>query len=221
MKTKLLLLFLIAISTIASQQNKEKTAKDWISLMAKDLKIPKSEIEQMVYNHKGKKIMDMSCDKWADLGHEKQWQYAAAYQKAYAKSINRPVEKTFYKTNPDNDQALVYVTGKATTKAILKDELFNISANVLKLKRTVKMYQWKEEKTDTTYKYKKIWSQHLIDSTKFKQKGYNNPTTMPYKSKTSIARTIRVGAFRLSKSLISQLTNFEPLKLNKLGARLT
>ena len=91
--------------------------------------------------------------------------------------------------NPNNAGKLVHIAGKADTESILEDFTFGISSNALKLRRIVEMYQWKEAsertkkkkigggtETTTTYTYHKVWSEHLIDSRKFKKTAeHQNP----------------------------------------------
>lgn len=120
---------------------------------------------------------------------------------------------------------LVYMTGKATSKSPLKDSALNITADALKLRRAVEMYQWKEEKktetkkklgggeeTTTTYSYVKDWSKKPINSSEFKnQNGHENPP-MPLESQEWTADPIALGAFTLSPGLMRQIDNFTPVQ---------
>lgn len=133
--------------------------------------------------------------------------------------------------NPENKGELIHVTGKADTEATLTDPVFGVSANALKLKRTVEMYQWKEstetktetkvgggEEKVTTYSYNKTWSDRHIDSEDFsKPAGHQNPRSIPYETTTQIADEITLGAFTLSPSLASKISNFEPLPIEPDG----
>ncbi|MES2570842.1 MAG: hypothetical protein V4710_12420, partial [Verrucomicrobiota bacterium] len=49
------------------------------------------------------------------------------------------------KVSPSNEGKPVHVTGRADTKVILKDPLFGIACNALKLERHVEVFQWKED----------------------------------------------------------------------------
>ena len=127
--------------------------------------------------------------------------------------------------DPANNGKLVHITGLAQTKEILSDPLFGVSKNAVKLKRTVKMYQWDEEtetrkkkklgggeKTITIYKYRKKWSESIINSNGFrKREGHENPRSMPVKSKTIIAKKVNIGGFRLPTSLVDKISGYEPL----------
>jgi hypothetical protein len=47
--------------------------------------------------------------------------------------------------DPANEGKLVHVMGRATIDETLKDAMFGVSANAIKLRRTVQMYQWTEK----------------------------------------------------------------------------
>lgn len=125
-----------------------------------------------------------------------------------------------------NSGSLVHVIGKADTEETLTDDLFDVSANAIKLERVAEMYQWEEasesstEKevgggstTTTTYSYSKKWSDKPISSSSFRTSGYQNPTSMPYRSSRQVASDVALGAFTLSSSLIHKISNFTRLPL--------
>ncbi|WP_246198056.1 TMEM43 family protein [Solidesulfovibrio aerotolerans] len=84
------------------------------------------------------------------------------------------------------------------------------------------MLQWREDKreekrkelgggetTSTTYTYTKVWSETPIDATRFKKpEGHANPP-FAVASQEQRARTVTVGAFRLSASLLAALGGYE------------
>ncbi len=128
---------------------------------------------------------------------------------------------------PGNNGQLVHVSGLATTDETLQDVTFAVQALGLKLKRSVSMYQWKEEedtqkqkelggseKTITTYRYEKTWSSQQIDSSGFKKSGYNNPHSMAHSSRSFQAKHITVGAFLLPESLVSKIDQYERLDVS-------
>jgi len=128
---------------------------------------------------------------------------------------------------PGNNGQLVHVSGLATTDETLQDVTFAVQTLGLKLKRSVSMYQWKEEedtqkqkelggseKTITTYGYEKAWSSQQIDSSGFKKNGYNNPHSMAYSSRSFQAKHITVGAFSLPESLVSKIDQYERLDVS-------
>ena len=126
-----------------------------------------------------------------------------------------------------NESKLVHTTATAATTQHLKDEQFAIAPkdNVLKLRRAVQMYQWKEtektekekniggsETTKKTYTSRTTWSDELIDSGRFKQPAdHVNPSSMKFNSQTQAASPINAGAFVLAPELIAKISNFEPL----------
>ncbi|MBJ7258384.1 MAG: TMEM43 family protein [Chthoniobacterales bacterium] len=132
--------------------------------------------------------------------------------------------------NAANEGKLVHLTADATTEETLADEDFGISANAIRLRRDVEMYQWKEnessetrkklgggEETVTTYSYSKEWSGMLNNSSNFQQPAdHENPGEFPFDSATWDAQTVPVGAFFLSPDLISQLSDFTELPVREI-----
>ncbi len=126
---------------------------------------------------------------------------------------------------PENEGELVHFTGMTTVEGGVSDDLFGIEAEAVKLSRIVEMYQWKEEKdsetekklgggteTVTTFSYRKVWDDDLIDSTRFKDSsGYENPMMMPFENRTDVAQVVRVGAFRLPDFLVGKIQAWSSL----------
>jgi hypothetical protein len=122
---------------------------------------------------------------------------------------------------------LVHVSGKATTSETLKDPQFGVSAKAVKLARKVEMHQWQEKsesktqnklgggtETVTTYNYSKAWSDRLVPSDHFKKpEGHQNPAEMPFQAKTWTAAEVMLGAYKLSASLVAQISNFTPVEV--------
>ncbi len=131
--------------------------------------------------------------------------------------------------NSSDDGKLVHLTGLATTDEKLRDSEFKITAQGIKLRRKAEMYQWKEEKksetkkkigggseTVTTYKYNRIWSEELIDSSSFKKaEGHKNPASMAYTTKVEKAERVTVGAFTLSSSLVDMINKYDQLPVDE------
>ncbi|MCP5537341.1 MAG: TMEM43 family protein [Akkermansiaceae bacterium] len=127
-----------------------------------------------------------------------------------------------------NEGKLVHISGKATTQGALIDEKFGVTAEALKLRRKVEMYQWKEnaksstskklggkEEKTTTYTYDKVWAEGRIDSGQFKKPdGHNNPSTS-LSSQSWSATPITVGAYTLSDELVRQIENFTPFSASQ------
>ncbi len=126
---------------------------------------------------------------------------------------------------PENEGSLVHLTGLADTQSTVTDAALGVSARALRLRRTVEMYQWREntesrthktvgggETTETTYTYTKTWSDTHIDSSHFKKPdGHANPASMPYDTREFTASKVTLGAFVLPARLVDDLTAYEPL----------
>ncbi|HHJ20251.1 MAG TPA: hypothetical protein ENJ84_10590 [Gammaproteobacteria bacterium] len=135
-----------------------------------------------------------------------------------------------------NEGQLIHVSGRADTKDSLNDPVFKVGVTAIQLKRTVEMLQWQENKsstttknlggsteTETTYRYKKAWSERPIDSSQFHESGYQNPEAMAFESMTWQANTVTVGAFHLTHHQISRINKFEKFPLtdkNKLKKKI-
>lgn len=129
--------------------------------------------------------------------------------------------------DPQRDGKLIHFTNEARTPSVLTDEAFAISENALKLKRTVEIYQWTEEQqtstvekiggsseTSTTYSYKQIWSEQLIDSSTFQDKvNYPNPQNKILENFEQAASPVSVGVYTLPDRLVSSLADYERLNL--------
>ncbi|MFN7097170.1 MAG: TMEM43 family protein [Gammaproteobacteria bacterium] len=136
--------------------------------------------------------------------------------------------------NPANDMKVVYFSGQATTKDQLSDPLFHVSVNAINLQRHVEMYQWQENSSTqtqdqtgggqtqtTTYTYQQVWSDHVIDSSNFKEPdGHQNPTSMPISSQIQYAQTVTVGGYNLPSDLIQQITGSTPIDLSNTNLEL-
>ena len=122
------------------------------------------------------------------------------------------------KINKDNDNKLVFLTGKLDyNDQILHDDLCNFDIETPKLLRFVEVYQWDryEEKDlngNISYKYYKKWSSELIDSSKFND--HENPTTKIAGTRYYYPDSIKVGEFKLSKKQKEMLENQNKLKIS-------
>jgi hypothetical protein len=122
------------------------------------------------------------------------------------------------RVDASNEGKLVHVSGDIKTATGVRDAEFGVTANGLRLERTVDMYQWKEEthsetrknlggseETVTTYNYVREWSGTRNDSSKFRRPdGHNNPE-MRYRRAAVVARDATLGAFRPGALVLSQL----------------
>jgi len=133
----------------------------------------------------------------------------------------------------ENQGKLVHFTGTAAADGPVEDPVFGISADALKLRRDVEMFQWKQseksetkqklgggEETTTTYSYSKGWSSTLIDSSQFHvPAGHANPDDMPVDSELFVAEAIHVGRFALPESLVGMIENFSPRPVTEAEAK--
>lgn len=129
--------------------------------------------------------------------------------------------------DPANEGRLVHLTGHAQTAETLRDPDFGVSATAIQLVRTAEMYQWQERESDETrdkpgggtetvktYRYFKTWSEKAIDSGLFHSStSATNPGPLPFPSKTFVAKAVRLGAFTLSRPLVEELKQQEPLRV--------
>lgn len=126
------------------------------------------------------------------------------------------------RVNSINQDALIHISGTATSDNMVEDTVFGIQETALKLRRKVEMYQWKQTSTtkttknlggsetqETTYSYSKAWSSDLINSAEFKRpSGHYNPDNMPHSDRSVTADGIYVGMFKLGTIFVSQISKF-------------
>jgi len=129
--------------------------------------------------------------------------------------------------DPQYQNRLVHIVGKAVTDDTVHDDLLGVTptlSKILKLQRTVEMYQWVEEShtetqkntggsttTTTTYTYERQWREDLIDSSRFQDSWkHENPSFMPCSSTVFTAEPITVGAFQLPDALVNRIDWFVP-----------
>lgn len=121
------------------------------------------------------------------------------------------------RVDPANEGKLAHVSGLARVKDRLTDPDFPyMTVKGLLLRRTVEMYQWQEDEqtketkkaggsvvTETTYSYKKGWSDRPHSSDDFSRPdGHANPPDMPYEALQLTAGDARLGEFRLPAAML-------------------
>lgn len=124
--------------------------------------------------------------------------------------------------------SLIHTSGMANTESTLKDPVFDVSVNALRLERLVEMYQWEETsstktekklggatETVTTYDYRKTWHSGRIDSSGFQEPaGHENPDlTLDKVSLT--ASDVTLGDYHLTPMLVDRISNFQTLSLGE------
>jgi hypothetical protein len=136
------------------------------------------------------------------------------------------VEVSASAVDPKDDGKLVHVAGKMQPTTPARDPVFGVTGDgVLRLKRTVEMYQWKEESsshstqsvggsktTETTYTYQRVWSETPIGSGQFKVPANHQNPPMPLSSATIDGGEVKLGAYRVDPSVLNRLADFTPLQ---------
>jgi hypothetical protein len=136
------------------------------------------------------------------------------------------VEVNATEVDPQANGKLVHVSGMMQPTTPARDPVFGVTGDgLLRLSRTVEMYQWKEESksqstqsvggsktTETTYTYTHVWSDQPIVSAQFKVRdGHQNPP-MHVRSATFNAGEVKLGAYRVDPSLLNKVATFTPLQ---------
>lgn len=130
------------------------------------------------------------------------------------------------KVEPSYQDHLVHIVGLASSTEKLRDREFDVSRKTaLRLERKVEMFQWREveskkkrkkmgggEETTITYTYEKVWSDQAIDSSTFKESGYENPM-MLFKSRVFNAQDVDLGVYNIPGDLVQQIDQWEPLEV--------
>lgn len=151
---------------------------------------------------------------------------AVATAKALDEGASKTVSADCAALDKANEGKLVHVTGQAATSDVLTDPLFGVSATAIALSRSVEMYQWRENKEETTeknlggsetkkttYTYDKVWFTSALDSSSYKEPGHENPQQMPFDDKRFYAPSVKLGAFRLTSEQIHQIGNAQSYAL--------
>lgn len=128
---------------------------------------------------------------------------------------NKTIEVKSTIVDKNNNGKLVFVNGYIIFNKDLEDKDFNVKVRTSKLERIVEIYQYKETKEDDeTYSYETDWYNELIDSSKFKNSEYKNPSDIKYKSEVYY-NDVFLGAFKLNNKEIDDLgLNSRYLNLN-------
>ena len=145
------------------------------------------------------------------------------------------VEAQASAVDPAKEGKLVHLSGMMETKAPARDTNFGVGAdNLLRLRRTVEMFQWVEHKeshshknlggsetTETTYSYRKEWTDHPLDSGHFHEPGGHGNPAMPVRSATIDSQDVRLGAYHVERAVldaVSAFTDFAPGEATSLPA---
>ena len=159
--------------------------------------------------------------------NEKNYVETKAALKEWAEIVQ---EANIDQINPDLEWQEIHVSGETASNAeALKDNIFWVVTDNLKLKRTVEMYQWYEEEheechdnywwsedCETTYTYDKKWSDDHISSNSFYQTAnHENPSTWDYESDERVKEPITLWAYTLANVFVNQLTDYKTINLSE------
>ena len=136
------------------------------------------------------------------------------------------VEISAASADPGASGKLVHVSGMLAPTTPAKDPEFGVTSDgLVRLTRTVEMYQWKEETstssqqnvggsktTEKTYTYKREWSDQSIDSGRFKVPGGHQNPQMPRRSATFDGTAVKLGALQVDPSVLNKITAFAPVR---------
>jgi len=150
---------------------------------------------------------------------------AVATAKSLREGAATVIEAPSDNINPANEAKLIHVTSETAVTEPLQDPIFNISETVLRLRRKIEVYVWKEKKesksrekvgggkeTTTTYSYEKVWVPDLIKSSSFKSADdHRNPTRLEIPKKEFVATNATLGQFRLTPQIIGKVSGDEEL----------
>lgn len=148
---------------------------------------------------------------------------------ALDRSLRQVVEVSPDRVLPDNGGKLVHLVGEIVTSTPARDPAFDVGGeDLLRLRRTVEMYQWKEDEnstaqqssggsevTQTTYTYHRVWSEEPIDSGAFRHPQGHVNLVMPMTSTTFDAQTATLGAYRVDPGVLDQISQFAPFAATK------
>jgi hypothetical protein len=125
-----------------------------------------------------------------------------------------------------NEGRLVHIGGQVTTSEPVADDEFKVSANGLKLRRKVEMFQWIESSSTekkvelggsetqvTTYKYAQDWSTEAQNSAEFEESEDHQNPSMEVASETFTVPSANLGAFVLDQNIIGSIGSSQPYLL--------
>ena len=139
-------------------------------------------------------------------------------------------EATIDQINSELEWKEIHVSWETSSNAeALKDSIFWITTDNLKLKRTVEMYQWYEDEHEechdnywwsedcsTTYTYDTKWSDEHISSNNFYQtSNHENPSFWEYESEEQVKEPITLWAYTLTNVFVNQLTDYKTINLSE------
>src|SRR6478736_4328878 len=106
----------------------------------------------------------------------------------------------------DGAGQVVHLVAEATAAGPVRDPLFGVAAEALRLDRTAETYQWLEVREGTgrnkNLRYDKVWSPVLIPSERFEQRSFHaNPPRLPISSARLLAQGVRLAELELDPAI--------------------
>jgi hypothetical protein len=127
---------------------------------------------------------------------------------------------------------LIHISWKAESKWTIKDDVFFIEEEAIKIYREVEMYQWNEKETKeskdnlwwsetvtVTQTYNKIWSKTKINSNTFKNTWYVNPNNWLYENKTIVSDSVYIWDLKLWDSFIDKMNKKDSYLISELNIK--
>lgn len=154
---------------------------------------------------------------------------AVAASSALDRSLRQVEEASPNAVLPGKDGKLIHLVGQIAAATSALDPAFAVTGHgLLRLRRSVEMYQWKEDEsvttqrsiggsqtTQVTYSYHRVWSERAIDSGAFHHmSGHVNPV-MPMRSITFDTPAATLGAYDVDPSVLDEISDFTPLAVTK------
>jgi hypothetical protein len=143
--------------------------------------------------------------------------------KALAATLDSAITVREGRVDESLEGQLVLVEGALTGSGPLRDGKIPYEAKVLRLRRTVQMFQWEErkEKRDETgpdgqtrtvesETYTRVWSDTPIDSSDFVAKAHVNPE-LPFETVVFDSEAPKIGGYRIPAELIGSIDEWEPV----------
>ena len=164
---------------------------------------------------------------WLLAWNEKNYVEQKAALKEWASIVQ---EATVDQINPELEWNEIHVSWQTSSDAeALKDNVFWVVTDDLKLKRSVEMYQWYEEEHEechdnywwsedctTTYTYDTKWSKEAISSSRFYQtSNHENPSIWEYESNERVKEPITLWAYTLTTVFVNQLMDYKTINLSE------
>lgn len=138
------------------------------------------------------------------------------------------------KLDPALEGKVIHAIGRAETKDILRDVMFGVNINAIRLERETEYYQWREhekretrkklgggEETVTTYTYSQEWTNEPVDSNQFKDPDYRgrNSTLAEFEDLSMWAPNVTFGAYTLPDFLKHRIGGAQPMTLQNVDVK--